>query len=169
MAKKEIVQKDSYMLRQKAAPIPVKEILSTRIQKIIKNMTDTLSAEEDGVALAAPQIAEPLSIFIVSGKVFDEHDSDKIFINPELTKTSRKKENMHEGCLSVRGLYGNVKRHTKATVKAYDQDGNTFTLGASGLLAQIFQHEMDHLNGVLFTDKATTIKTAEELNHEQTS
>ncbi len=84
---------------------------------------------------------------------------DMVFINPEITKLSRKKVWLPEGCLSVRWLYGEVLRADKTTIRAYDEHGKLFTRGASGLLAQIFQHETDHLNGVLFTDTARKIET----------
>ena len=89
-------------------------------------------------------------------------ERDMIFINPKISKLSREKEWLPEGCLSVRPLYGKTFRSKKATVTAYDAKGKKFTRGASGLLAQIFQHETDHLNGILFTDHAKDIK-AEEL------
>ena len=65
---------------------------------------------------------------------------------------------MEEGCLSVRDIYGKVKRYQKATISAYDENGKKFTMGGSGLLAQVFQHECDHLEGVLFIDKAISIE-----------
>ena len=80
------------------------------------------------------------------------------FINPELLKISKGKHWVEEGCLSVRYLYGKVERATKATIRAYGEDGKMFTRGGSGILAQIFQHEIDHLEGVLFTDKAKEIE-----------
>ena len=83
---------------------------------------------------------------------------DLIFINPKILKFSRTKEWMPEGCLSVRPLFGKTFRPTKATITAYDENGKKFTRGASGLLAQIFQHETDHLNGILFIDHAKDIK-----------
>lgn len=122
------------------------------------------------MALAAPQIGESLRIFIVNASVVEaikkgtEYTPDKqaakdiIFINPELTKLSKQKRPMEEGCLSVRWLYGRVLRSEKATVVAYDETGKKFQKGASGLLAQVFQHEIDHLDGILFTDKATDIR-----------
>ena len=75
-----------------------------------------------------------------------------------LTDLSREKEWMPEGCLSVRPLYGKTFRSVKATVVAYDENGKKFTRGASGLLAQIFQHETDHLKGILFIDHAKDVK-----------
>lgn len=83
---------------------------------------------------------------------------DVVFINPKISKLSRDKEWLPEGCLSVRWLYGRVNRSKKATVSAYDENSKKFTRGASGLLAQIFQHETDHLNGVLFIDHAKDVR-----------
>ncbi|MBI3888666.1 peptide deformylase [Candidatus Nomurabacteria bacterium] len=81
-----------------------------------------------------------------------------MFINPKISKLSRDKVWVPEGCLSVRWLYGKTYRSTKATIAAYNENGKKFTRGASGLLAQIFQHETDHLNGILFIDHAIDIK-----------
>jgi peptide deformylase len=163
-----IVQKGDPVLRAKAKPVALEEINSPRIKAVIAKMTEALYQEEDGVAIAAPQIGESLQIFIVAGKVLSPHypdldegeipPPDLVCINPEITKLSKTKKKMPEGCLSVRWLYGNVLRSTKAAIKAYDQNGKTFTRGGAGLLAQIFQHETDHLNGVLFIDAAEDIE-----------
>lgn len=165
----EIVQKEDKVLRGMAKEAPIKEIGSSKIQAIIKDMKKALASQADGVAIAAPQIGVPLRIFVVSGRAFDiENDdydedakhpkaSDMVCINPVITKLSRTKADMDEGCLSVRYLYGKVRRSTKATIIAYDERGQRFTRGASGLIAQIFQHETDHLDGVLFIDKAKDI------------
>lgn len=83
---------------------------------------------------------------------------DLIFINPKISKLSKEKEWLPEGCLSVRWLYGKVRRSKKAIITAYDEKGKKFQRGASGLLSQIFQHETDHLNGILFIDHAKDIK-----------
>lgn len=136
---------------------------------LIREMRTLLLKEEYGVALAAPQVGEGLRLFIVSGRALaraaqDDDDEreptplpDQIYINPELTSVSRKKIDKHEGCLSVRGKWGMVPRSEKATVRAYDEHGKRFTRGASGFLAHIFQHEMDHLEGILYTDKAVEL------------
>jgi peptide deformylase len=173
-----IIQQEAPILRLHAEPVNPKDFNSPRLEKILADMKATLEAEEDGVAIAAPQIGVPLRIFVVSHRAFtinetaDEklsHDEisgvqkekslhDMVFINPEITKLSRKKVWMPEGCLSVRWLYGEVSRADKATVRAYDEHGTLFTRGASGLLAQIFQHETDHLNGVLFIDHARNVE-----------
>jgi peptide deformylase len=168
---RKIVQKEDKVLRQNAKEIPVHEITAPKIKKILKEMSEALKSQNDGVAIAAPQIGYPLQIFIVSGKIFSEGfirgealpksskiPKDMVFINPKISKLSREKEWLPEGCLSVRWLYGNTLRSKKATVTAYDENGKKFTRGASNLLAQIFQHETDHFKGILFIDKAKNIK-----------
>jgi peptide deformylase len=170
----DIVQEPSAVLRKTAKEVPVKDIKSAKIQKILKDMSDTLALEKNGAALAAPQIGKSLRIFIVSGKVLrktdnpDEHTPpDQIYINPVLKKLSRKKESVDEGCLSVRNHYGVITRATNATIEAYDMHGEKFTRGAGGLLAQIFQHEVDHLQGVLFIDNAKEIWEADETEEDE--
>ncbi|MBI2674106.1 MAG: peptide deformylase [Candidatus Zambryskibacteria bacterium] len=165
----EILQKDASVLRKRALDVSIKSIGSKKIRTILNRMKKALNAEEDGVAIAAPQIGESLRIFIVSGKVLNlikkpkEADAGKvpkdiIFINPEIIKFSKKMKKKEEGCLSIRYLYGQVKRSDKVIIRAYDETGKFFERGASGLLAQIFQHETDHLNGILFIDKAENIR-----------
>jgi peptide deformylase len=166
------------VLRKNAKEILVSEITTPKIKKIIKEMSVALKSQGDGVAIAAPQIGYQLSIFLVSGKIFHkdfateekvekipEKDSpeDLVFINPKISKLSREKEWLPEGCLSVRWLYGKTYRSKKALITAYNEKGKKFQRGASGLLAQIFQHETDHLKGVLFIDHAKDVK--EELPH----
>ncbi len=166
MPKTNILQKDSPILRKVALDVPENEISSQRIKKIISKMKIAVHAEDDGVAIAAPQIGVSLRIFVVAGRTFNigkKADKetvfpDLVFINPEITKLSKKKKIMEEGCLSVRWLYGKVERHERVSIKALDETGRKIERGASGLLAQIFQHEIDHLDGTLFIDKATDIE-----------
>jgi len=138
-------------------------------------MKKLLAKEEHGVALAAVQVGEPVRLFIISGRALargartapDEPDSenevkphsqpDQVYINPVLRKLSRKKTEKREGCLSIRGKWGEVPRAEKATLRYMDENGKVQTRGASGFLAHIFQHEMDHLEGILYTDKAVAI------------
>ncbi len=166
-----IVQKDDAVLRQNATEVPISDIVSPRIQKILADMKVSLAKQKDGVALAAPQIGISLRIFVVAGFALTEdlkrdknQPDDLIFINPVITKLSKNKLEMEEGCLSVRHFYGKTIRSTKATVRAYNEKGEVFERGGSGLLAQIFQHEIDHLNGILFIDHATDIREAHENN-----
>ena len=165
-----IVQVGDPVLRMKAASVAQKDFGSPKLLKLIAKMREILSHEEFGVALAAPQIGESLRLFVVAGRSFaPESDElsvvepvktpvDRVFINPEITKYSRTKEEMNEGCLSVREKYGSVVRHEKVSLKAYDTTGKPFTYNASGLIAQIFQHECDHLDGTLYIDKAVTLR-----------
>lgn len=185
MAKlKEIVKLPTKVLRRQAKDVPLKEIITPRIQGLISDMKETLKNTPDGVGLAAPQVGEALRIFIVSeeakeidkaGKagwerrqkkspdVTNEKPYEKrewkyyVFINPILKNTSRKKLMGPEGCLSVPGKFGNVARHEKITIKAHDEHAKAFTRGASEFFARVMQHELDHLEGTLFIDKAHDI------------
>ena len=165
---------DNPALREKALEIQIGEISSTRIQTLVHDMKALLAKEKFGVALAASQVGEPVRLFIVSGRALaqrihsedgdeapEESDSpapvDQVYINPEYVKISKKKTDKHEGCLSIRGKWGMVPRAEKASIRAYDENGIRFTRGASGFLAHIFQHEMDHLDGVLYSDKASEL------------
>ena len=163
-----IVSRNAKVLRATAQPVPKKMFGSAKLNDIIASMKKALHREDDGVAIAAPQIGESLRIFIVNGQTLAALAQEKaggeapvvedlVCINPEIVSLSRKRLLVEEGCLSLRWLYGKVNRSEKAKIKAQDPAGKTFTLGASGLLAQIFQHETDHLDGVLFTDKAIDI------------
>jgi peptide deformylase len=161
-----IYTKDELVLREIALSVPLTEITTPRIAEIISNMKTALASQDDGVAICAPQIGESLRMFVVAGRILadiagveaDVSIPDRVFINPEIVKISKKTEWMEEGCLSVRYLYGKVKRATKVRVRAYDENGKAFELGGSDLLAQIFQHEIDHLDGIVFTDKAKDVK-----------
>ncbi|MDR3571393.1 MAG: peptide deformylase [Candidatus Pacebacteria bacterium] len=177
---REIIPKEhNPALRKTAQPLSPEAIVSDEIRDLIAQMQALLAKEKYGVALAAPQVGEAIRLFIVSGKAIardsrnapdepesenevDESDDessipDQVYINPELIKLSRKRVGKHEGCLSIRGKWGIVPRAEKATIRAYDEEGRRFTRGASGFLAHVFQHEMDHLDGVLYIDKATEL------------
>lgn len=163
-----IVQKENKILRRTAKDVPIEEIKSKKIKNIVSRMDKALSQSKDGVALAAPQIGESLRIFIIDGNIWKKQPKDEkikkppaVFINPVIKKISKKKSVVHEGCLSVEGIYETIKRAEKLTVEAYDENAKKFTRGASGLLAQIIQHEIDHLNGVLFIDKAIRLERVE--------
>jgi peptide deformylase len=171
----EIVQKGHPVLRQHAEEVPVEEISSPKIQKILQDMKDALEKQEDGVAIAAPQIGIPLRIFIVSKRVHvldnegrlkepienAKNYEDSVFINPQILKVSRKKHWVPEGCLSVAGIFGSAFRSKQASVRACNEKGEIFTRGGSGLMAQIFQHEVDHLEGILFCDHARNLQEME--------
>jgi peptide deformylase len=168
--KDSVVQMGASVLRDIAKPVAQKEFGTKELAVTIKKMQKLVATEEFGVAIAAPQIGVSKRIFILADKAFDASmapdkiaAAHKVFINPEIMRLSRKKEEMAEGCLSVRGKYGTVIRHEKASVRAYTQEGKVFVYHGTGLIAQIFQHEHDHLDGILYVDKA------EKLRNEKTS
>ncbi len=159
---KKIVQKDEKVLRKISKEVPVSEITSSKTQTVIKNMFESLANESDGVALAAPQIGESLRIFVISPKAFNHEENHKlIYINPVIKKKSKDKKKLDEGCLSCRWYYGKTKRATRVTIEAYDEHGDKFVAEGKKLIAQIFQHETDHLDGILFLDHATDLKEIE--------
>ena len=168
--KDQVVQRDNPVLRKIAENVDFGKIDISKLNKIIADMKLALVSQDDGVAIAAPQIGVSMRIFVVSKKVFEitgkksTKNEDLVFINPTVLKLSKDKHFVEEGCLSVRWLYGLVQRSKKAIVEAHDEHGKKFKMGASGLLAQVFQHEIDHLDGVLFIDKA---KNLEEIPPEE--
>ncbi len=158
-------------LRLIALPVKPIEFGTAALKKTIKNMQTALAKEEDGVALAAPQIGVSKRIFVVAPTSYEEGAKWKplVFINPTITKKSKKMMEQQEGCLSVRWIYGKTHRHVSATVEAYDENGNKFSFGGSGLIAHIFQHEVDHLDGILFIDHGYDLEeyTEEEIKSGQ--
>lgn len=162
-----IVTEKNPILRNRANEVPTSLFKTGELYAILAKMSASLRATHNGVAIAAPQIGIPYRIFVVSGFVIAERernfdDPDVAFINPKILRLSRERETMEEGCLSVPGFYGQIIRASKAKIRAYTPEGKKFERGGSGLLAQIFQHEVDHLNGVLFIDKATNVVRVEE-------
>ena len=170
---KEIVQDGDKILREVAKPVPKKLFGSSELARLISDMSEVLDRYPEGVALAAPQVGVSWRLFIVrkdrtlplppnaQGSTLNTDSQDRtlepeiqVYINPEIVKTSRKKAKADEGCLSVHGVYGTTKRHERATIAARRADGSHFQRGAGGLMAQIFEHEVDHLNGILFIDHA---------------
>jgi peptide deformylase len=169
--KAKIVQKDNKILRMTAREVPFQEIKEKKIKNILKKMTEALAEKKEGVAIAASQIGEPLRIFIIDGNIWLLKESaftpenqklpkkpPVVFINPIIKKISKKKQIVFEGCLSVERVYGALRRPEKLTIEALDENGKKFVIGTAGLLAQIIQHEMDHLSGILFTDKAIKLE-----------
>ncbi len=164
-----IVQSGDPVLREVALPVPPSMFGTPELRTIISQMEASLDKELDGVALAAPQMGISLRIFIVrydrtkppeedaNGRTIERPAEVGVFINPQFVNSSRRRLEMDEGCLSVRGLYGTTYRHERATVRAYDVEGRVFERGGGGLIAQIYQHETDHLQGILFIDHAENI------------
>lgn len=159
---KAIIQIDNPVLRDISSPIPLPEISSDKIQTLITDVKKALDSQDDGVGISAVQIAQPHRLFILSHKAYEAEKKTapsqyRIFINPMIMKTSKDTQIFEEGCLSIRGVYGDVERPFAITVQAYNENGEMFIEQANGFVAQVIQHEMDHLNGILFIDKAVNI------------
>ncbi len=171
MPETRIITNPNPILRARAEAVKREEFGSKKLRDIIKNMAGALRATEDGIGIAAPQIGVSKRVFIASEEALAiDNDVDQellkekkgawqyyTFINPEIKKISAKKSSGVEGCLSVPKKYGEVPRAQKVRVRARDENGKTFERGASGLFARLLQHEIDHLNGILFIDKAEKI------------
>ncbi len=123
-------------------------------RKLIKNMAQTMYAAP-GVGLAATQVDVHEQIIVMD--VSELHNELRVFINPEILHSSGEQEG-EEGCLSVPGIYENVRRADKVTVQALNQTGESFTLEAEGFLAVCIQHEMDHLKGKVFVEYLSQLK-----------
>lgn len=163
--KNQAVDKDS-VLRHDAKDVLKSEFGKPELKKILDNMKEAMEKERDGVAIAAPQIGILKKIFLVREDAYGVNNKESkwkplIFINPKIIKTSKKMLEVEEGCLSVRPLYGTTIRHASVTIEAQDFEGTKFTFGASNLISQIFQHECDHLEGVLFIDHAENVQEME--------
>lgn len=151
-----------------AEEITAEEFRDGTVTKIVKDLRQAIKTYKvDGftaVAIAAPQIGVGKRIFLIEDQ---STDADRlptvIAINPRFTKLSKKTHVVGEGCLSIPDRYGLVRRSTNVTLEAYDETGQKFTRGAGGLLAQIMQHEYDHLDGILFTDRAEKVWEKDEL------
>ncbi|HIJ71197.1 MAG TPA: peptide deformylase [Planctomycetes bacterium] len=134
------------VLARPAKPI---DQITVDIRRLAGRMIDIM-LETKGVGLAGPQAGVDLQIFVVS--IDGTRENAKVYINPEISPSGPLEEN-DEGCLSLPGIYTKIKRHKKCTVTATDLDGNRFTQQSEGLLARAFQHEYDHLQGMLIKDR----------------
>jgi peptide deformylase len=138
------------LLRQKADP--VKDI-NGEIAALAESMIDTM-IKGDGIGLAGPQVGRLTRIFTL--KIGD--NDPMVFINPEITATSADLSSYEEGCLSIPGQYADVSRPAQIQIQAWNTRGRPFTIEADDILATVIQHELDHLNGVLFIDHLTERK-----------
>jgi peptide deformylase len=156
MTKDDIIALPNEHLRQRSKKIG---FINDDIKQLVADMeAATLDWEdhrdhEAGVALAAIQIDRPYRVVVVRNDFDNKTDrSFQVFINPEITKYEGKLEEDYEGCLSVKDIYGKVPRYQKVRVKALDLNGRPIRVTAEGFLARVFQHEIDHTNGIVFID-----------------
>lgn len=143
-----ILHEPDPILRQRAQEIDLSQWDKNELHQLAEDMVLTMK-KAPGVGLAAPQIGKSIRLIVV------EYNPEPLaLINPEIVKHSILKQTCEEGCLSVPKKYGMIKRYRCVKVRGLTLDGKTFETEARGLLAEIFQHEIDHLNGTLYIDKA---------------
>ena len=162
MAVRKVITPQNPILRKKA--FRVKDFKDRKLQTLIDDMVDTM-LDAPGVGLAAPQVAVSQRVIVV--RLPDDEESRLeygedagvlyIVVNPEIVRESREMVDGVEACLSIPGYYGTVSRHVAVTVRGQDRHGKAIRIKARDWLARVFQHEIDHLDGVLFIDRATEI------------
>lgn len=163
MAIREIITLPHETLRRKARKVTS---FDSELQTLIDDMVETMRAAP-GVGLAAPQVDVPLRVIVVEFAETNDDPEDedtppippKLYavVNPEISRFSAEEEIGTEGCLSIPGIVGDVERPQTITLKGLNRRGQSLKIKASGWLARIFQHEVDHLNGVLFVDRAEKV------------
>jgi peptide deformylase len=161
MAVREIITLPQPVLRRKARKVTD---FGLELQTLVDDMIETMRVAP-GVGLAANQVAVPWRVIVVEyGDEEDEEAPPRLYtvVNPEITRFSNETELVTEGCLSVPGIAGEVKRYQTITVKGLNRRGKPVTIKARDWLARIFQHEIDHLDGILFVDRAERVWKSEE-------
>lgn len=169
----DIIKLPTPSLRNRSTEIDRDYLSRTETQEFIDNMIPTMY-DDDGIGLAAPQVAQNIRICVIGKAALPKklklqegevkHNHDLVLVNPEWERLSKKTETELEGCLSVPNTFGKVKRFKSIGVKAWDRHGHPLTFEADNFFARVIQHEVDHLDGVLFIDKATGIYEVDE-NH----
>ncbi|HTU80734.1 MAG TPA: peptide deformylase [Candidatus Acidoferrales bacterium] len=153
---REIVTDGHPTLRKAAKKVDPREIREPLFQQLIDDMFETMYAAP-GVGLAAPQVNVSKRLFVID--VHDEEHEPAVVINPKIEEAGEEIE-LVEGCLSVPGMVGDIVRYKRMAVSGLDRHGDKIRLEGDGLFAQCLQHEIDHLNGVLYVDKARNLRPA---------
>ena len=157
----QIITTPNPILLTKAKPLTKEGILRLKTQKFIVDLIETMY-KSDGVGLAAPQVSESIQICVIAKNFTMKQEKDLILINPIVKKKSLLKEWGDEGCLSVPNIFGKVKRYKKIIVEAQNEKGERIKFTASEFPARVIQHEVDHLNGILFIEKAKGLYKVEK-------
>lgn len=155
-----IIQFGHETLRGQARAVVLAEIENPEIMAVINELK--IALPDNGIGLAAPQINHPLRIFLADLSKYEwsnESVDITVCINPEVTRYSDQVEVDWEGCLSAPGIWGKVPRPSVISVVYYTEQGERVTAELAGIAARVFQHELDHLNGVLFIDRMTDLQT----------
>jgi len=160
------------VLRQSAAPLEDSEIKSPAFARFVDDMIDTMR-ESDGVGLAAPQVFEPKRVVIIEVKgphpryPYQPEVPLTVLVNPRVISHSTETEEDWEGCLSIPDLRGRVPRWASVDVRALDRNGSPIELRAGGFFARVIQHELDHLDGVMFLERMSDLRTLTHLREFQ--
>jgi len=155
-----VLNMDNPVLHRKAKRV---KKIDDSIRKLIDDMVETMHHIE-GVGLAAPQVGVPLQVVVIQ---LPEDEDVITLINPEIVKTSEETEMMPEGCLSLHGYRADVKRFTSVTVKGRDRQGKLIRIKGEGLLAQVLQHEIDHINGIVYVDHLESMDKLEKVEEDE--
>ena len=162
MAIRKVSRMGHPVLRQRAADIPPDQMQSPQMQCLIDDMIETM-IDYEGIGLAAPQVFEPLRLIVLGNPDADPEDEAAIpltvLFNPQFTSLSPERLDAWEGCLSIPQLRGVVPRSAAVEVRGYDREGSAVELEAEGIFARVLQHEIDHLDGVLFLDRMDDLQT----------
>jgi len=153
------------ILREKAKRV---KSFDANLRKLVADMFETMHSNT-GVGLAAPQIGQSIRVLVaeyVPDPKEDERGFKVALVNPEIIKASEEIEEGVEGCLSIPGWIGDVPRHISITVKGQTPEGKEIRIKADHYYARVLQHEIDHLNGILFTDRVVNIKTLRKISPE---
>ncbi len=151
-------KKEEKFLRTKTADFDFNKFSKKEISELLKTMREIM-IEARGIGLSANQLGLNLKFFVA--QISDKSLKFYVIFNPEIIKFSEEKIVMDEGCLSVPGVYGLVERSARITLVGRDENDKKIKIKTSGILARVFQHEFDHLNGILFIDKASNIHKIE--------
>lgn len=152
----------SVRLRRPAKPVESSSLTESATRSLVDNLLDTMRAEP-GIGLAATQIGYELRVAVVAQETDPDLSGDLVLINPEVTPIGSATTVMEEGCLSVPGVFGQVRRPKKIRLQAINYQGEPYTIDAQGLLARVIQHEFDHLRGILFIDLHPKFTTGKNL------
>ncbi len=149
-------KEEDLCLRKKTIPYDFAAHSLKETQAFVRSMREVMK-RADGVGLSANQIGLPYRVFVA--QVPDSQGAQKFYavFNPEIVKRSKETEALEEGCLSVPNTFGSVDRHYRVTLTGFDARGKKLKINAWGLLARVFQHEVDHLDGKVFVDKAKIV------------
>lgn len=162
MAIRKVSRMGHPVLRQRAAEIPPTQMQSPPMQRLIDDMIETM-IDYEGIGLAAPQVFESLRLIVLGNPDADAEDEAAIpltvLFNPQFTSLSPEHLDAWEGCLSIPQLRGVVPRSAAVEVRGYDREGSAVELEAEGIFARVLQHEIDHLDGVLFLDRMDDLQT----------